>query len=128
VSELSRLYNAFAAASTLECIALKAAIVLPIFVLQIPNQKFKSKEIAACLERRLAAWKEGDLESLLDEGRLIQHRLPRINRGQSNSQIAHFFANLMMKGKVHVVLDLLYTNGKDSVLGLSHIASQVRQI
>ena len=48
VAELSRLYTAFAATSALECVALKAAVVLPILVLQLPNRRSKPKEQAAC--------------------------------------------------------------------------------
>lgn len=74
VSEMSRLYPAFA---TLGCIALRTTIVLPILVLQSPSHKSKPKEHIACLERRLKAWKEGDLESLVDEGRTIQLKLSK---------------------------------------------------
>ena len=41
VAEMSRLYTAFAAASALECVAMKASIVLPILVLQLPHRRPK---------------------------------------------------------------------------------------
>ena len=65
VAEMSRLYTAFAI-STLECIALKATFILPILVLQLPNRRSKPKEHAACLERQMKAWKNSDLESLVN--------------------------------------------------------------
>ena len=61
VAEMARLYSAFAEGSTLECVALMATTVLPILVLQLPHRRSKPKEHAACLERRLKAWKKGDL-------------------------------------------------------------------
>ncbi len=73
--------------------------------------------------RRLKAWKDGDLESLLEEGRSIQNRLPRIRKAESDSHLARTFANLMFKGKIHAALDLLSNNGRGGVL---HIDDQVK--
>ena len=112
VDELSRLYSAFADASAMECVALRATVVLPILVLQQPHRRSKSKEQATCLERRLKAWKVGDLESLVEEGRAIQQRLPKIRTSHSESDLARTFANLMFQGKTHAALDLLTNNGK----------------
>ena len=42
VSELARLYKAFASSSAMESIAMKAAIVLPILLLQKPTSKSKA--------------------------------------------------------------------------------------
>ena len=55
VSELSRLYLAYGSASTLEAVALKAATVLPILLLQKPSKRSKTKHHTKCLERRLAS-------------------------------------------------------------------------
>ncbi len=106
MTELSRLYTAFAAASTLENIALEATVLLPILMLQLPNRKSKPKEHAACLERRLKTWKNGDLEPLMTECRTIQQRLPKLKPTQLDSPIARTFSNLMFKGQVHAALDL----------------------
>ena len=46
VLELTRLYKAFATNSALECVAMKAAIVLPILALQKPSSSFEEK--SAC--------------------------------------------------------------------------------
>ena len=88
VGELSKLYQAFASASALESIALKAATVLPILLLQKPQKASKAKEHATCLERRLRSWKEGNLNDLLLEGRAIQGRLPKIVTSKSTENIA----------------------------------------
>lgn len=72
VSELARMYNAFGLKSSLELISLKAAVLLPILLLQKPAQRSKAKDHKAALERRLDTWKNGDLDDLLLEGRTIQ--------------------------------------------------------
>ena len=118
VAELSRLYNAFASGSALESIALMAAIVLPILVLQSPHRRSRVKEHIACLERRLKLWKAGDLASLIKEGRTLQQRLPKFFNMQQDEHLARSFANLMFKGKTHAALDLLANNGKVGVLRL----------
>ena len=79
VSELARLYKAFASVSAMECIAMKATVVLPILMLQKPSSRSNIKEHIICLERRLTKWFNGDLEDLLLEGRTIQVRIPRSN-------------------------------------------------
>ena len=50
VSELSRLYRAYAESSALECIAMKAVAIMPGLLLQKPHPKSKYKEHKACLE------------------------------------------------------------------------------
>ncbi len=91
VDELCRLYSAFAEASALECVALRATVVLPIVVLRQPHRRSKPKELTACLERRLKVWKDGDLESLVE----------RVERGEP-SNIALVIQNLIW----HVALPI----------------------
>lgn len=121
VAEMSRLYSAFASGSTMEYVALMAAIVLPALVLQIPHRKSKVKEHIACLERRLKLWKEGDLDSHNKEGRTIQQRLPKFFPVPSETTLARQFSNLMFKGKTHAALDLLTCGVRGKVLLLYHI-------
>lgn len=79
VSELSRLYLAYADGSALEAIALKACTVLSILLLQKPFKSSKHKDHSACLARRLPIWKRGDIMNLLQEGRSLQSRLTKFN-------------------------------------------------
>ncbi len=118
VAELARLYNAFATGSALESIALMATIVLPILALQKPHYKSKVKEHVACLERRIKAWKVGNLAILLTEGRTLQQRLPKVFTKQKEENLSRSFANLMFKGKTHAAQDLLTKDGRR---GLLHI-------
>ena len=55
VRELS---NLFSSASSMESIALKATVIMPILLLQKPNRRSKTKDHVACLGRRLRAWKK----------------------------------------------------------------------
>ena len=61
-------------------IALKAAFVLVAVCLQKRSQKSKTKDHKECLARRLALWKNGDLDQLIREGRMIQQRICRYRK------------------------------------------------
>ena len=69
-------------ASHAQHIALKAAIVLLATVLQKPSMKSKAKDHQECLTKRLALWKEGEIESLLRKGRSIQKRILKTKRAK----------------------------------------------
>ena len=71
VTELACLYQTYADASTLECIALKVSTVFQCLMLQKPHAKSKSKDHSNSLERRLLLWKSGNITALLHEGRCI---------------------------------------------------------
>ena len=120
VSELSRFFRSYAEGSVLEPIALKAATVMSMLVLQKPATKAKSKELSTCLERRLNSWTEGDINSLILEGRQLQNRLPqwKFHRKSTTEEegIARSFANLMFKGKTEAALKLLSQKGRGRVL------------
>ena len=108
VRELSRLFSAFASASSMESVALKATIVMPILLLQKPHHRSKTKDHISCLERRLKTWKEGTLDQLISEGRTIQDRLPKFNTSTAKQNLSRSFANLLFVGKTKTALDLLY--------------------
>ena len=118
VSELAKLFEAFATGSALESIALKAATIMPILLLQRPARKMRSKDLNSCLERRLTTWREGDMKELLREGRTIQQRLPKITSFTKNDRFARSFANLMFQGKVGPALRLLSDQMKNGTLHL----------
>lgn len=64
VSELAKLFKALASRSAMESIAVKAAIVLSILLLQKPSSTSKAKEHSNCLDRCLRKWLDGDLNEL----------------------------------------------------------------
>ena len=68
ISEIARLFRAFAEKSALESVAMKAVTVLAILALQKPFQTSKTKDHVSCLVRRLVLWKDGNLNDLVLEG------------------------------------------------------------
>ena len=109
VRELARMFQAYADGSALESIALQAAMVMPALLLQKPHPKSKAKEHTQHLERRLQLWLEGNIDSLMDEGRTIQLQFTRSHSTKeiSAQQTARTFAKLMMEDKVRAALRLI---------------------
>ncbi len=126
VSELARLFEAFASRSALEPIALRAAIVLPLLLLQKPSRNSKPKDHQDCLKRRLDLWKDGNLHELLREGRAIQYRLVSTCKLPSQNiekQLTRTFTKLMFEGKTHAALQLLSDSGKGGFLSLDAVTN-----
>ena len=125
VKELTRLTRAYAEASALEAVALKAAMVMPHLLLQKSHHTSKAKDHVIQLERRLKSWAEGDIDQLLHEGRTIQRQLtsttPR--NPKQEEQSARIFSKLMMEGKVKAALRLISDHEKGSVLPLDNVVS-----
>ena len=117
-SELARLYKSFATCSALAFIALKAATLMPILLLQKPVCKPKAKDLTSCLERRLNTWSKGDLIELMREGRTIQQRIPKSSQSMKSEHLARSFANLMFQGKTKAALRLLSDQNKGGLLHL----------
>ena len=109
VRELSRMFNAYAEGSALECVAMKAAMTMPALLLQKPSSRSKAREHALHLERRLKLWSDGELDDLLHEGRTVQRQLTLSQQSQQNDddRTARVFAKLMMEGKVRAALRLV---------------------
>ncbi len=122
VCEIARLFKAFASGSALESVALKAATVLPILLLQKPSRNSKAKLHTICLKRRLKNWLDGDLDQLIFEGRTIQNRLPKQYAPPlAAERLANRFAKLMFQGKVKAALDLLSDKVNAGTLGLDDL-------
>ena len=123
VAEVSRLIRAYAEGSTLEPVALKCVMSMPALLLQKPHRSSKVKEHISCLERRLKLWVDGDIDSLLHEGRTIQNHLQNSPCSRkSEVHLAQSFSKLMFEGKVKQALRLLAAQGKGGTLNLdSHV-------
>ena len=87
------------------------AFLLPILLLQKPHTISTNKDHVVYLERRLQAWKDGDIADLLLEGATIQQRLkpPRHIAHQSilKGKLTSQFAKLMFQGKTGAAIALL---------------------
>ena len=124
IRELATLYQAYADATSLECVALKACTVQQCLLLQKPHAKSKAKEHAVHLERRLKLWRDGDIEALLREGRCIQkHLVSQGNQAPDPEKTARIFSRLMLLGKVNAALRLLSHDGNGGVLSLDDLIS-----
>ena len=86
--------------------ALKAAFVLLAVGLQKPSKKSTAKDHQECLARRLVLWKEGEIDTLLRNGRLIQRHLDRSRKADPPNK-AKIFAKLVMEGQIHAALSYL---------------------
>ena len=124
VNELTRLYQAFNQQSALETIAIKAAMCLPLLVLQKPHAKSKTKDHIMCLRRRLDLWEEGDFSMLIMEGKMIQRRLNNTHRNipSKDSCIARTFTKLMNSGKIRAAIQLL---SRKQVKGTYNLDDQI---
>ena len=91
----------------LNSIALKAFMVLPSLILQKPSSTSKSKKHSAAIERRLALWKQGDLNLLMKEVRFIQEKFVSSRKAKSVEDITRIFARLVMQGKITAAIKLL---------------------
>lgn len=123
VKELTKLFNAYAQASALESVALEAISVACCVLLQRPHASSKSKDHISALQRRLVAWREGDIDGLMREGRAIQKQLHarKLNNLSDDEQEAHnarIFAKLIFEGKIHSALRFLSDNHGGGVLSL----------
>ena len=114
-AELSRIFYAFATCSALEPIALKAATILPLLLLQKTHRSSKTKDYINSLVKRLELWKLGDLTNLFREGRVIQDRLPKIHHRQNEQQL---FSNKSKGGLLHL----------NDVIGNSTIPTTVKDV
>ena len=124
VREVSRMLRAYAESSALEGVAMKAAMILPALLLQKPHTRSKTKEHVKHLERRLSLWKEGNLDSLLEEGQTIQSRFTKEYNNQNTSsseQLLRKFSKLMTEGKVRAALRLIADNNTGQPLRLNSI-------
>ena len=121
VSELSRLFHAYADSSALESFALKAAMVLPALLLQKPFHHSTAKYHVKCLERRLVKWHAGHIDDLIHESRTIQRQLTKPNGPHMEEQLARKFGKLMRVGNVRAAVRLLSNSVKGGVLSLDSI-------
>ena len=61
MAEQARLFEAFAAGTVLESVALKAVLVMSALLFQKPSATSKAKDHTAALARQLTLWHEGNI-------------------------------------------------------------------
>ena len=121
VNHLATLYQSYADESPMECIALKAATVFQILLLQKPGPKSRSKDHIKHLKRRLDMWINGDIEEIFLEGCFLQERMPQRTSKDNFGEIARKFSKLMSMGKTKSALNYLSRNTTGGILSLDDI-------
>jgi hypothetical protein len=104
----------------LEGVALTATTIMPILLLQNPSPSSKPKDHALYLDRRCDLWEQGDINSLVIEGRAIQKRLRKSHSSKYQQEnLARKFANLMFRGDISGAINLLSSKDCSKVLHAS---------
>ena len=103
IQDITRLLQAFADGSAMECIAMKASFVMQI-LLQKPSQKTKSGDHVTHLKKRLDLLKQGDIPLRIQEGRCIQRYLLSRPRPSDDDAIARNSGKMMEQGKFKAII------------------------
>lgn len=108
-------------------IALKAAFVRLAVGLQKPSQKSKAKDHQDILSKCLALWKDGEINKLLREGRIIQGRIGKRKTSDPPDR-SKVFAKLVMEGQINSALRFLNETLSGGVLPLSNdVMTQLKE-
>ena len=113
VGKLAKLLTAYGEGGALECIALKAAMVLCSLLLQRPFRAAKTWDPIACLERCFDLWNKGAIGELLQEGWVIQQQLTAGHAHTNDfrtGDIHRHFVNRILRGDVKAAIALLGSN------------------
>ena len=85
---LTDLFRSYGEAPAMELIALKAAMVMPILLLQKPHGRSRTRD--QIVKRRMILWESGNIDDLVQECRTIQGQLRTGQRyGNSNDNKQH---------------------------------------
>ena len=99
-------------------------------MLQNPSQKSKPREHSKYLTTRLARWKEGQLQSLMDETNEIQRRLKAKmksnNTKKEDERSQKAFVQLMLLGKIGDAAKKV--NNEDAVKGVHQLNDEIKKI
>ena len=86
--------------------------------LQKPSPKSKAKEHQDLLSKRLVQWKDGEINKLLREGRIIQSRIGKL-RSSDPPDKSKVFAKLVLEGQINSALRFLSESTSGGVLPLT---------
>ena len=97
---------------------MKAAFVLLAVALQKPGPKSKTKDHQEALSKRLMLWKQGEINKLLREGRILQGRIGK-RKTSDPPEKSKVFANLVLEGQINSALRFLSETSTGGVLELT---------
>ena len=115
IDQLTMHVNQWYNKSDKQHIALKVVFVLLALGLQKPDQTSKGKDHNECLKKRLALWKDGKINKLLHEGRMIQTCIGKGKKADPRNR-AKIFAKLVMEGQINSAMRFLNDYACGSVL------------
>ena len=128
IEELTFWLKQFNSNSDLNPVALKAFMVLPSVILRKPSATSKTKEHSVAIERRLALWRQGDLNMLMKEIRFILDRFVNSKRARSFEDISRIFAKFVFQGKLTAAIKLLDKENSSGLLNLSdEVLAQLKE-
>ena len=108
-------------------IPLKAAFVLLAVGLQKPSPKSKEKDHQDVLSKRLILWRQGEINKLLCEGRMIQGRIGKLKASEPPDR-SKVSAKLVLEGQINSALRFLSEATSGGVLSLTdEVMSQLKQ-
>ena len=121
IQEMANLFQAYGENSSLECIALKACLLMQVLLLQKPSKTSKAKDHVTCLQRCVESWKKGEIEVLVTEGQYIQSLLPSTDTRMNPEAVSRAFSKMMFLGNVHGALKFLSRNTSGLLLTLEDV-------
>ena len=93
--------------------------------LQKPSPKSKAKEHQELLSKRLVQWKDGEINKLLREGRIIQSRIGKL-RSTDPPDKSKVFTKLVLEGQINSALRFLSESTSGGVLPLTEVMAQLQ--
>ena len=104
-------------------------MVLTAQLLQKPHPKAKSKDRSVRLNDRFGRWQDGDIDSLLHEGRTIQSRLSTCQqRRHDDAKVARSFVKLVAAGNVKATLRLVTEQSNTGCLAFDSVQPDGRTV
>ena len=110
IKELTIWLERFNCKTAHHSIAIKVYMILPVLMLQKPSKTSKAKEHCKKLEHRLAAWKDGRIDEIIQECRTIQNKFSTNERPKKQDDKAKIFAKLVFQGKINAAMKFLTEN------------------
>ena len=108
-------------------ISLKAVFVFLAVGLQKPSPKSKAKDHQDVLSKCLVLWRQGEINKLLREGRIIQGGIGKLKASDPPDR-SKVFAKLVLEGQINSALRFLSETTSGGVLPLTdEVMSQLKQ-
>ena len=120
IDELTFWIQQFNRKTKLNKVAMKIFMTLPALLLQKPSAKSKAKQHTETLVRRIQLWREGNIDQLFREVKIIQSSFkPSKKHEKDLKNISKRFSKFMLEGNISAALKLLDCANSKGLLKLS---------